>query len=252
VNERRPSATDARDYMLLAKSIAPTLLRLVVANSTVLIVQILVGLLEVYFVSRTGVDALAGVLAVFLLVSQVIAIARGTLGGGIVTTVAHVLGAGRIGEASEYVWYAVLLGVPLGLATTAVMVALRPPLYAHMGVARNALEIAVSYSLIIFLGHHGDLVVQSPDGGGSRHRQLAGSGDRGLWRRIDACPAFAGADLWCLWLPGSWSLRRRHRDACLYALGTLASAASLHLSRRFRHNLRALRCPWVQADIINS
>src|SRR5882762_7135013 len=144
--------TDARTHMLLAKPIAATILRLAVPNSTVMIVRILIGLLEVYFVSRTGVDALAGVSPVFPLVSLVVAIAQGALGGGIVTTVARLLGAGRIGDASEYAWYAVVLGVPLGLATTAVMVALGPILYARMGVSGNALEIAVSYSLIIFAG----------------------------------------------------------------------------------------------------
>src|SRR5258707_7933211 len=148
----RPTEIDARTHMLLAKPIAPTILRLAVPNSTVMIVQILIGLLEVYFVSRTGVDALAGVSPVFPLDSLVVAIAQGALGGGIVTTVARVLGAGRIGDAGEYAWYAVVLGVPLGLATTAVMVALGPTLYGHMGVSGNALEIAVSYSFTIFAG----------------------------------------------------------------------------------------------------
>jgi Na+-driven multidrug efflux pump len=148
----RPVETDARTHTLLAKPIARTILRLAVPNSTVMIVQIFIGLLEVYFVSRTGVDALAGVSPVFPLVSLVVAIAQGALGGGIVTTVARVLGAGRIGDASEYAWYAVVLGVPLGIATTAVMVALGPTLYAHMGISGNALEIAISYSFIIFAG----------------------------------------------------------------------------------------------------
>src|SRR6266568_4134732 len=206
--------TDARTHMLLAKPIAPTILRLAVPNSTVMIVQILIGLLEVYFVSRTGVDALAGVSPVFPLVSLVVAIAQGALGGGIVTTVARVLGAGRIGDASEFAWYAVVLGVPLGIATTVVMVALGPTLYAHMGISGNALEIAISYSSIIFAGA-GDLVVQPPDGGGSRHRQLASSGDCGLRRRFDSRPAFTGPDLRRLWLSGAWSLGRRCRDACV-------------------------------------
>jgi Na+-driven multidrug efflux pump len=138
--------------MLLTRPIAPTILRLAIPNATVMIVQILIGLLEVYFVSRAGIDALAGVAPVFPLVSLVVAIAQGALGGGIVTTVARALGTGRIGEASEYAWYAVLLGTPLGLATTALMVALGPALYSHMGVSGNALEIAVSYSFTIFAG----------------------------------------------------------------------------------------------------
>ena len=148
----RPTEIDARTHMLLTKPIVPTILRLAIPNATVMIVQILIGLLEVYFVSRAGVDALAGVAPVFPLVSLVVAIAQGALGGGIVTTVARALGTGRTGEASEYAWYAVLLGIPLGLATTALMVALGPTLYSHMGISGNALEIAVSYSLTIFAG----------------------------------------------------------------------------------------------------
>src|SRR6266853_4513052 len=140
---------DSRTHMLLEKPIATTNMRLAIPNAAVMTVQVLIGLLAVYFVSRTGVDALAGVAPVFPLVSLVVAIAQGALGGGIVTTVARVLGAGRIGDASEYAWYAVVLGVPLGIATTAVMVALGPALYGHMGVSGNALEIAVSYSFTI-------------------------------------------------------------------------------------------------------
>ena len=148
----RPAEIDARTHMLLTMPIAPTILRLAIPNATVMIVQILIGLLEVYFVSRAGVDALAGVAPVFPLVSLIVAIAQGAIGGGFVTTVARALGTGRTGEASEYVWYAVLIGVPLGLATTAVMLLSGPALYSHMGVSGTALEIAVSYSFTIFAG----------------------------------------------------------------------------------------------------
>ena len=138
--------------MLLEQPIAPMILRLAIPNATVMTVQILIGLVEVYFVSRTGVDGLAGVAPVFPLVSLVVAVAQGAIGGGIVTAVARALGAGRIGDASEYAWYALALGVPLGLATTAAMLALGPTLYAQMGISGNALEIAVSYSFTIFAG----------------------------------------------------------------------------------------------------
>jgi Na+-driven multidrug efflux pump len=143
---------DARTRMLLEHPITPTILRLALPNATVMIVQILIALLEVYFVSRTGVDGLAGVAPVFPLVSLVLAIAQGAIGGGFVTRVARTLGTGRIDAASEYAWYAVALGVPLGLATTAIMLAVGPNLYGHMGISGNALAIAVSYSSIIFAG----------------------------------------------------------------------------------------------------
>ena len=148
----RPTEIDSRTQMLLEQPIAATILRLAIPNATVMTVQILIGLVEVYFVSRTGVDALAGVAPVFPLVSLVVAVAQGAIGGGIVTTVARALGAGQIGAASEYAWYALALGVPLGLATTAAMHALGPSLYGQMGISGNALEIAVSYSSTIFAG----------------------------------------------------------------------------------------------------
>src|SRR5882724_13390190 len=143
---------DARTRMLLERPIAPMILRLAIPNATVMTVQILIALLEVYFVSRTGVDGLAGVAPVFPLVSLAVAVAQGAIGGGIVTTVARALGAGRTGAASEFAWYALALGVPAGLATTAAMHALGPSLYTQMGISGNALEIAISYSSTIFAG----------------------------------------------------------------------------------------------------
>jgi len=151
---RKPRAAevDARTRMLLEDPIAPAILRLALPNATVMTVQILIALMEVYFVSRTGVDGLAGVAPVFPLLSLVLAIAQGALGGGFVTTVARTLGTGRMEAASEYAWYAVALGVPLGLVTTAIMLALGPSLYSHMGISGHALAIAHLYSSIIFSG----------------------------------------------------------------------------------------------------
>jgi len=154
-NRQRPARSDeidSRTRMLLEQPIAPMILRLAIPNATVMTVQILIGLVEVYFVSRTGVDALAGVAPVFPLVSLVVAIAQGAIGGGIVTTIARALGAGQIAAATDYAWYALALGIPLGLATTAAMHALGSSLYGQMGISGNALEIAVSYSSTIFAG----------------------------------------------------------------------------------------------------
>ena len=148
----QPADLDSRTRMLLEKPITAMILRLAIPNATVMTVQVLIGLLEVYFVSRLGVDALAGVAPVFPLVSLVLAIAQGAIGGGIVTTVARALGTGRISDASEYAWYAVVLAVPLGLATTAAISALGPSLYGYMGTSGNALAIALSYSSTIFAG----------------------------------------------------------------------------------------------------
>src|SRR4051812_34549211 len=57
----RSAEMDSRTRMLLEQPIVPMILRLAIPNATVMTVQILIGLVEVYFVSRTGVDGLAGV-----------------------------------------------------------------------------------------------------------------------------------------------------------------------------------------------
>jgi Na+-driven multidrug efflux pump len=156
VASRQPNdqavSLDHRTQMLLEKPIATTIVRLAIPNGIVMTVQVLIGLLEVYFVSRLGVDALAGVAPVFPLVSLLVAVAQGAIGGGIVTAVARALGTGRTSGASEYAWYAVALAVPLGIATTIVMMALGSSLYSQMGVSGNALAIAASYSSMIFAG----------------------------------------------------------------------------------------------------
>jgi len=147
-----PTNLDPRTQMLLEKPIAATIVRLEIPNGIAMAVQILIGLLEVYFISRLGVDALAGVAPVFPLLSLLVAVSQGAIGGGIVTALARALGTGRISAASDYAWYAVVLAVPLGLATTVVMLALGPSLYAQMGLSGNALTIAVSYSAVVFAG----------------------------------------------------------------------------------------------------
>jgi Na+-driven multidrug efflux pump len=147
-----PARVDDRTRMLLEQPLAPTIIRLAIPNAAVMLIQVLIGLLEIYFVSRLGVEALAGVAPVFPLVSLVLAVAQGAIGGGFVTTVARALGTGQVSVASDYAWYAVALGIPLGLATTVVMHVLGPSLYNHMGVSGNALAIAVSYSSMIFAG----------------------------------------------------------------------------------------------------
>jgi Na+-driven multidrug efflux pump len=147
-----PTGIDNRTRMLLEQPLAPTIIRLAIPNAAVMLIQVLIGLLEVYFVSRLGVDALAGIAPVFPLVSLVLAIAQGAIGGGFVTTVARALGTGEVSAASDYAWYAVALGLPLGLATTAAMHVFGPVLYGHMGVSGNALAIAVAYSSVIFAG----------------------------------------------------------------------------------------------------
>jgi Na+-driven multidrug efflux pump len=143
---------DPRTRRLLQGPILTNIISLAVPNTTVMAVQVIIGLLEVYFVSGLGVEALAGVSQVFPLVSLMIAVSQGAVGGGIVTAIARSLGRGDLQTASNYAWYAVALSAAFGLLTTLVMECFGLNLYRMMGARDATLEIAIMYSRTIFGG----------------------------------------------------------------------------------------------------
>nr|WP_249789144.1 MATE family efflux transporter [Bradyrhizobium sp. BRP19] len=117
-----------------------------------MLVQVLIGIIEVFFVSKLGLDALAGVTLVFPLLALTVAVSQGAIGGGIVTSVARALGRGDAAEANLYPWYALLLAVPLGLSTTTFMFLFGPAIYSAMGGQGGALTVSLQYSSIVFGG----------------------------------------------------------------------------------------------------
>src|SRR2546423_968174 len=84
-----------RTKMLLHGPIVPTLLRMAWPNVLVMLAQAASGLIETWFVSKLGTDALAGMALVFPGVMLVQMISAGAMGGGISSAVARALGGGR-------------------------------------------------------------------------------------------------------------------------------------------------------------
>lgn len=151
-NVRTDDNINPRTRRLLEESLISNIIRLAIPNTIVIAVQVLIGLLEIFFVSRLGVDALAGVSQVFPLVSLIIGVSQGAVGGGIVTSIARCLGRGDIKAAGDFAWYALALSAAFGLLTTAVMLGFGGAFYRFMGAKGPSLEIAMSYSGIIFGG----------------------------------------------------------------------------------------------------
>jgi len=73
---------DARTRRLLEGPLPRTLLELAAPNALVMVTQISLGLVELFFIARLGVDALAGVSQVFPVLSLAGAISQGSIGGG--------------------------------------------------------------------------------------------------------------------------------------------------------------------------
>src|SRR5438045_9532056 len=90
---------DPRTRVLLEAPIAPTLLRLALPNMLVMLAQAAAGLVETYFIGKLGTDALAGVALVFPVVMLMQMMSAGARGGGIASSTAAALAAGRPADA---------------------------------------------------------------------------------------------------------------------------------------------------------
>ncbi|CAO4146469.1 hypothetical protein DHODJN_10725 [Methylorubrum extorquens] len=143
---------DVRTRRLLEAPIVPTLARMAAPNILVMAVQTSVGLIETYFVSMLGTDALAGMALVFPVVMLVQMLSAGGMGGAIQSAVSRTLGADRQAEAEILAWHAMVLGLGLGIATSLVALPFGPTLYAAMGGTGGSLRAATTYACIVFGG----------------------------------------------------------------------------------------------------
>jgi putative MATE family efflux protein len=156
VSRREVSANLARAYKappgILAGPIMPMMLRLALPTTVVLVVQTLVGVVETYFISFLGTDALAGVTLVFPVLMLMQMMSNGGIGGGVASAVARALGAGRHADADALVWHSVVLSCAFGIAFSAAALLCGPMLYGAMGGTGAALSAALIYSGIVFAG----------------------------------------------------------------------------------------------------
>ena len=126
---------DARTLVLLQAPIGRTLLRLALPNVVVMVVQASVGLIEIYFIGKLGIDALAGMALVFPILMLIQMVSAGAMGGGILSAIARALGSDRRDDAGVLAWHAVVIAAALGLATTVAALMGGAALYALDGRA---------------------------------------------------------------------------------------------------------------------
>ena len=149
----QPPALSPRTRLLLQGSIIPTLLRLAWPNILVMLAQTSTGLIETWWVSHLGTDALAGMALVFPVFMMMQMLSAGAMGGGISSAVARALGGGRRGDADALVLHAIVVNLLLGLAFSASVVAFGPSLYGALGAEGGSLEAALLYSNVVFAGN---------------------------------------------------------------------------------------------------
>ena len=114
--DRDPAAAPAeamspRTRRLLHGPIVPTLLRMAWPNILVMLAQASTGLIETWWVSQLGTDALAGMALVFPGFMMMQMLSAGAMGGGISSAIARALGAGRRDDADALVLHALIINL---------------------------------------------------------------------------------------------------------------------------------------------
>ncbi|EDP62987.1 MATE efflux family protein [alpha proteobacterium BAL199] len=138
---------------MLNDPIVPMLLRMAWPNVLIMVAQASTGLIETWWVSHLGTDALAGMALVFPVLMLTQMISAGAMGGGISSAIARALGGDRRDEADALVLHAITINVVLGLSVSGLMLLYGRSLYGLLGGEGAALEAAVIYSAVVFGGN---------------------------------------------------------------------------------------------------
>lgn len=145
-------AQAARQAALLEGPPLRTMLGLGLPTIVVVLVQIGVSVLETYWVSRLGTDAVAGVSLVAPVIALMATMSNGGIGGGVSSAIARALGAGRTAEADGLVWHTVIIALAFGTLFTAAVLLGQSALYRAMGGRAEVLSEALVFSTWVFAG----------------------------------------------------------------------------------------------------
>jgi len=137
---------------LLEGPIVLTLLGLAAPNVVAVAAQTAVSMAEAWYVSRLGIDALAGLALVFPLVTMMQMMSAGAMGGGGASAVARALGSGDTAKAEALLLHIVVIAACMAGLYTLVILGLGRWFYMVLGGTGAVLEQALTYSGVIFAG----------------------------------------------------------------------------------------------------
>ena len=151
---RLPGPANSADAMLNAP-ILPTLVRLSLPNMLAMLAMALVAIAETAFVGSLGTPPLAGLALAFPLVMLQQMMSGGAMGGGVSSAISRALGAGDERRASALALHALVISCAFGILATITMLIFGEPIYRLLGGRDDALNQALAYSNIVFLGATG-------------------------------------------------------------------------------------------------
>jgi len=112
----------------------------------------MVSVSDTYFVGRLGTAPLAGLALVFPLIMLLQMTSAGAMGGGISSSVARALGAGNRAAAEAAAAHALVIALGMATLFAVVLVGFGRPIFGALGGSGGALDRAVTFANILFLG----------------------------------------------------------------------------------------------------
>ncbi|PUE13480.1 MULTISPECIES: MATE family efflux transporter [unclassified Limnohabitans] len=137
---------------LLSAPILPTLLKLAAPNVLAMVMTVLVGIAETYYVGRLGTAPLAAMALVFPFAMLTQMMSAGAMGGGVSAAISRALGASDVDRAQTLLQHALVIGLAAGLIYSGIFLLWGPDFYALLGGQGAVLEEAVLYGQVLFSG----------------------------------------------------------------------------------------------------
>jgi putative MATE family efflux protein len=137
---------------MLSGPLVPTILALAAPNVVNVSVQSLVLVADGWFVGRLGTAELAALALVFPAQTTLQMMSAGAMGGGVSSAVARALGSGDRDRAEDAAAHALAIAAVMAVLFAVVFVGFGRPLFGALGGSGSALEGAVAFSTVMFLG----------------------------------------------------------------------------------------------------
>lgn len=135
---------------LLTGPILPTLLKLAVPNVLAMMIAVVVGMAETFYIGVLGTEPLAAMAVVFPFIMLTQMLSAGAMGGGVSSAISRALGGADQRRADALAWHALAIGLVVGLVYSILLVLLATPLLSLLGARGPVLRLALTYAVPLF------------------------------------------------------------------------------------------------------
>lgn len=141
-----------RTEQFLKDPILPLLMRMSSPNVVAFLIQAIVLLTEVWFISQLGTTSLAAIALAFPLLMITLTMSGGALGGAVTSSVARSLGGRNTERAEKLLWHAILVSICGAMVFLAAFLMGGESLLRALGGSGQLLKESLSYGTVFLSG----------------------------------------------------------------------------------------------------